>query len=514
VGFLLIAVAAGWFLPSFTSKWPLVVMGFLLLPLAWSFHYLVKIKFSWREPAVYLWLSVGLGLISSALAANPYLALRGWLVFLAGVVVYFLVRSLTPEHRQPLMIGIVIVGVVIVGWSYLATKTSLSIPWVPVVSKDPLLLTAAVLLPLACAIILLIRAQGRGLRVLFAAIAIFLVSPWVLPSTWQAWHSAWAALTQQMNVLQQIFSAHPLVGVGSGNYTFYFPRFASNASVYAEHAPSSLVDAIVGFGILPIAAFLVFLFFSIQPLVAQKAKMPWVYVACLGLLGAVACVVFVDHPAVALSWPILFGLMSSPFITQEGSSQETRRIFRRSLLVGGWVVALLSLAMGFGINRFGRAERAAQSGDTKSAASLYASALHFDADPMQRRAYAESLWLNGHQKKDLAEAEHQARLAYQWNREDTFAYQVAARIAFSEGNNAEAERLYKEVLQRDRFFSLDAAISLADVYKKQGKKVEEQQLVEQTLAPFTVEVVEKGFAFSTISQQLEQIKKRLVDLKK
>lgn len=512
VGFLLVGVGVGWFLPSFSSKWPIVVMGFLLLPLAWSFHYLEKATFSWREPEVYLWLSVGLGLLTSALAANPYLALRGWFIFLAGALVYLLVRSLTPEHRQPLLIGVTFVGVVTVGWSYLATKTSLSIPWVPSVSKDPLLLAAASLLPLACAVLLLVRARDWGLRIVFAATSVLLLSPWAFPNTWHTWQNSWAALVQQMHVVTQVFSAHPVVGVGLGNYAYYFSRFASDASVFVQHAPSSIVDVVVGFGTLPIFAFVIFLYFSVRQVVAQKIRINWVYVACLCLLGIVTFVTFVDHPVVVLSWSVLLGLMSTPLITKEQSDVDTRKIFRRLLIGGGGVVAILSLAMGLGINRFGKAERAAQAGDTKSASSLYASALRFDADPEARRAYAESLWLNGHQKKELSEAEHQAQLAYQWNREDAFAYQVAARVAFSAGKNADAEQLYEEVLKRDTFFSLDAAVSLAGVYKKQSKTAEERQVLEQALIPFTPEVIAKGFAFSTIPQQLEQIKKRLAEL--
>jgi hypothetical protein len=514
VGFLLLAVAIFWFLPSFSSKWPLVVIGFMLLPLAWSFHFLVKQKFSWREPSMYLWIAVALALISSIFASNPYAALHGWFVFLVSVVVYLLVRSLTAEHRTPFMVGVIIVGLIVVIWSYLATKTSLFLPWLPSVGKDPLLLAASTLLPLACALGLLFRDRKWAMRIGLVVLVIILLSPWTLPTTWHAWQDSWVTLTKQTQLIQQVFSSHPVVGVGLGNYTEYFPRFVKDASIFAQHAPSSIIEGLVSFGLLPLLAFLAFLFFSIRQMMLQKSVAAWVSFAGLVLFGAIVFISFGDHPMFALSWPILFGLMSKPLVTQEQPSKETRQLLRRSLIAGGWVLAVVSLAMGLGINRFGRAERAAQSGDTKNAATLYAAALRFDPDPEQRRAYAESLWLNGHQTKDLNEAEHQAKLAYQFNREDAFAYQVAARIAFAQGNNTEAERLYREVINRDPFFSLDAFISFADVYKKQKKTSEERQILQQAMANYTPEVLSKGFVFPNTPQQLEAIKKRLEELKK
>ncbi len=514
MGFLLLSLVISAGLTDLSNKWTHVVLGFMALPIAWSLHFIVKRKWTWKSPEVWALLLAFFTLIGVALAGNPYNALLGWIVLNIGLLVLFATRTLTPEHRSVLLIGTLIIGVLWMGWSFLALHTSVAIPWLPTLSKDPVALGGFALLPLATGATLLKR-QSLWKNVLIGIGCGIIVLPIVLPSFSQRLHQDWKTTAQLAPALEKVFTSHPWFGIGTDNIQYVYPRFATSHSVFAAQAPSSALDMLTSYGGVALLAFIGLIVACVYVRPFRVTRERGIFGVAVVLTVTLAFVANTwQHPALWLGFWIFIGLLAPPVATSEVSDQTTRKGLRRIIISVSTLFAVQAIVMGLGLNHFASAERAALSGDTKNAAKLYAQSLRFDPDPEQRRSYAESLWLNTYQNKDLAEAEHQARLAYQWNRNDAFARQVAARVAFSESKYAEAERLYKESLERDPVFSLDVYISLADVYKKQGKTSEEIAILKQGLAkypesPELPDVMNSGYL-----QQLQTMRERVTTLSK
>lgn len=514
VGFLVLGMAITSGLPDFSNKWSHVVVGFLALPLVWSLHYVRKQKWSFRDPELWAGVLLLVTFVGALVAGNAYAALLGWFGLAVGAVVFLGVRSLTAEHRQVFHIGLVSIGVLWVGWSLLATKTSLALPWVPVVAKNPVALAALAVVPLAAGILLLKR-QAAWKNVALAIACAVLIVPFVLPSFYQRLQQDWRATAALAPVYVNITKSHFLLGVGSGNSQYLYPDAATNRALLPDRPPSSVLDVVTSYGVIGTLLFVALLVTSLIGLRQQPRRTKYVLVLAI-IVTQVLCWVanLWQYPALWLGWWVLLGLCASPVATSEVQDASTRRSFRYIALTISALIALQAIIMGLGLNRFAAAERAALSGDTKNAATLYAVSLRFDPDPEQRRAYTESLWLNTYQNKDLGEAEKQARLAYQWNRDDAFSRQVAARVAFSQSKYADAERLYRETLERDPVFSLDVYLALADVYKKQGKFVDERAVLQRGLEQYPAKPTLADVAYPAFLQQLQQMRARLEALPK
>ena len=509
VGFSLLAIGITAGLADLTSKWTHVVVGLLAVPLVWSLHFFIKRKWCFRDPESWAWLLALLVLASSLFSGNPYNALLGWISLVVGLLVWLAVRSFTNEHRPIFFIGLLLVGAAWVGWSLLVLHTSVHISWLPAIAKDPAALAGFAVLPLAVGI-LSFKRQTIWKNVALGVACVIVALPLFLPSTYQRLHQDWRSTAVLTRSFVSMVSAHPWLGIGVGNAQYLYPVSAPVRTVIIDRAPSSVLDIVTSYGIVGTLLFIAILVTTLAGLCGRSRRTKWVLVLAIVATQALCWVANLwQYPALWLSWWVLLGLVASPILTQEVSDFSTRRIFRASLLILSCLIGAQAIVMGLGLNRFAAAERAAQSGDTKSAASLYAQSLRFDPDPEQRRAYAESLWLNTYQNKDLAEAERQARLAYQWNRDDAFARQVAGRVAFSESKYAEAERLYREALDRDPYFSLDIYTSLADVYKKQGKTAEEKAILQEGLTKYPTSPTVADVAYPVFLTQLQQMQKRL-----
>ena len=508
VGFALLALGVAAGLPTFSSKWSHVVVGFLVLPLLWSFHYIQKQPTYPRNSNFWVWGLALLGLVSALLAPNPYTAVLGWVVLVAGLVIFQLDRSFTVEHRPVVLVGLVVIGVTGAGLSLLATKTGLNIPWLPPIGKDPLGLAAFVLLPLASGVILFKR-QAVWKQFALALSCVVLIIPLVSPSFFQQIKEQWNTTSSLAPATASMFTQHWWAGVGLNNYTYVYPQYAVDASILSHQAPNTLWDILVSTGVFSSLAFVGLLIVSL----AGLRHLPSKKMRVILLVTIVSFFILFwfgnlwQYPAVLLAFWLLLGLSASPLPTQENQA-GTRPATRWVTLGLGVVFALQSIVMALGLNRFAAAERAANAGDTKTAVTLYDQSLRFDPDPEQRRAYAESLWLTGHSSKDFGEAERQARRAMQWNRADAYSRQVAARIAFSQEHFADAERVYRETLARDPWFSLDAYVAFADVYKKQDKVREEKAVLDEALSRFSEAIRQRGLAFPAMRDQLERIQQR------
>ncbi|MEK7519005.1 MAG: hypothetical protein AAB549_03725 [Patescibacteria group bacterium] len=508
VGFLLLGVAITAGLPDVSKKWSHVVVGFYVLPLVWSMHYVRKQKWTFYDPATWAGVLLFVALAGALMAGNAYAGMLGWFGLTVGVVVFLGVRSLTAEHQPVFHIGLVSIGVLWVGWSLLATKTSLALPWVPVLAKDPVTLVALAILPLAAGIMMFKR-QTLWKNVLLVIGCAVLVVPFALPSFYTRVRQDWQTTAALAPAYVNIAKSHFLLGVGSGNSQYLYPNAATNRALLPDRPPSSVLDVVTSYGVISTLLFVALLVTSLFGLRQQSRKTRYVLVLAIVVTQALCWVANLwQYPALWLSWWVLLGLCASPVTTSEVQDAGTRRFFRYTVLTISALIALQAIVMGLGLNRFAAAERAALSADTKNAAKLYAVSLRFDPDPEQRRAYAESLWLNTYQNKNLAEAERQARLAYQWNRNDAFARQIAARVAYSQSNYNDAERLYLETLDRDPYFSLDVYVALADVYKKQGKTTEERDIIQEGLKQYPDSPTLSDVANPVCLTQLQQMQKR------
>ncbi len=514
VGFLLIGAAVLSGVPDFTNKWPHVVVGFLVLPLTWALHYLQKKPLSWREPEFWAWLALAGTLVNTLFAGNVYAASLGWLVVAIGLVVFMAVRTLAQDHRQVLQVGVLLLGALWVGWAMLATHTSLPIPWVPAVAKDPVALAALAVPPLVAGFMLLKRqAFWKNCILLFAVVVC--IAPFVLPSFYIRIQQDW----QQTAVLTQAFASMATsnagFGVGADNATYEYLVSAPVPSVLADRAPSTVLDIVSSFGIFGTLMLIAILATTLLALRGRSRRTKIVMLAAVGVSQALCWVANVwQYPGVWFGWWVLLGLCAAPLPTVEIRGGDTRRYFRVVSISLSTLIAAQALVMGLGLNRFAAAERMALSGDTKKAASLYAFSLRFDPDPEQRRAYAESLWLNNYQSKELDEAAKQARLAYDWNRHDAFARQIGARVAFSQGHNADAERLYRETLDRDPYFSLEVYLLFSDVYAKQKKTAEARAVLLEGLARYPANPTAGDVPNPVFLQQLQKLRDRVEFLDK
>jgi len=68
--------------------------------------------------------------------------------------------------------------------------------------------------------------------------------------------------------------------------------------------------------------------------------------------------------------------------------------------------------------------------------------------------------------------------------------------------------VYRETLARDPWFSLDAYVAFADVYKKQDKVREEKAVLDEALSRFSEAIRQRGLAFPAMRDQLERIQQR------
>ena len=511
VGFLLLIYAVGFGLPDLSNKWPHVVIGFMALSLAWSFHFLIKQKFSLIEPQFWLGIFLVLSFISSVIASNPYAALLNWLVIFVGAIIYTLVRSLNSEHRLPLLAGLLIINFIGIAWSLLAKSANFPINWLPPIGKAPIALASLGIFAITLAVLVYQQLKNKIQKVILIVIIVLFVTVLFLPSVFQNVGKFWSTLKPQLPVAGKILKAEPIFGIGLNNYQYYYPQFTKGTSLLVSQSPNAWFESGLSFGLLPVLAFLVFLFFTFKSILVDQNKINKILISC----GVVLTLLFLafgkitDYSIVIINFWIILGIGTQALPTQEVKDKNTSTIFRYILIVAGIVLAIQSLSMGLGINRFARAERVAKSGDSKTAIGLYTQSLKFDFDPEQRRAYAESLWLQEHNNKNFALAEQQAKLAIAWNRQDAYGRQILARINFSRQNFALAEKYYLEALQRDSIFSLDIYFSLADVYKKQNKIAEEKAILKKVFNYYPENFSPSDVAYPSFFDQLKAIKNRL-----
>lgn len=509
VGFLLIGAGVVSGVPDFTNKWPHVVVGFLVLPLTWALHHFQKKPFSLREPALWTWLVLVVTLVSALLAGNVYAASLGWLLLAVGLVVFTAVRTLALDHRQVFLVGLLSLGTLWVGWALLATHTSLPIPWVPAVAKDPAGL-AALAIPALVAGFRLFKRQALWKNCLLVLACAVCIIPFVLPSFFTRLQRDWRTTAVLTPAFARMATGHAGFGVGPGNAQYAYPTSAPVRSVLADRAPSTVLDIVSSYGFLGTLIFIALLATSLLGLRGRSFRTKIIMIAAIVVSQALCWVANVwQYPGVWFGWWIVLGLCAAPLPTTEMRGADTQKYFRVVSISLSIVIAAQAIIMGLGINRFAAAERLALSGDTKKAASLYALSLRFDPDPEQRRAYAESLWLNNYQNKDLDEAAKQARLAYDWNRNDAFARQIGARVVFSQGHYADAERLYRETLERDPYFSLEVYILFSDVYAKQKKSAEARAVLQEGLAHYPENATAGDVPNPVFLQQLQKMRDRL-----
>lgn len=509
VGFLLIGAGVLHGVPDFANKWPHVVVGFLVLPLTWALHYLQKKPSSIRESDLWTWLLLVVTLISALFAGNIYAASLGWLVLAIGLVVFTAVRTLAADHRQVFLVGLLGIGTLWLGWALLGTHTSFPIPWVPAVAKNPVAI-AALSVPLLAAGCMLFKRQAFWKNSLLVLACTVCILPLVLPSFFTRLQQDWRITAVLVPSFARMSTAHIGFGVGPGNAQYAYPTSAPVRSVLVERAPSTVLDIVSSYGILGTLIFITLLVTSLLGLRGRSLRTKIVMVAAIVILQALCWVANVwQYPGIWFGWWVLLGLCAQPVPTTEITGASTRKYFRLASMSLSMVIAVQAIVMGMGLNRFATAERMALSGDTKKAVGLYALSLRFDPDPEQRRAYAESLWLNNYQNKDLDEAAAQARLAYDWNRNDAFARQIGARVAFSQGHYADAERLYRETLERDPYFSLEVYILFSDVYAKQQKTAEARAILQEGLARYPENATAGDVPNLVFLQQLQKMRDRL-----
>lgn len=513
VGLLLLVYTVAFGLPDLSNKWPHVVIGFMALPLAWSFHFLVSQKFSLKEPQFWLGIFLVLSFISSIIASNPYTAMLNWLVIFVGAIIYTLIRSLNSEHRLPLLVGLLIINFIGIAWSLLAKSVALPINWLPPIGKAPIALASAGIFAIIISVLLFQNLKSKIQKIVLTLAIVLFASVLFLPSFFQNVGKFWSTLQPQLPVAAKIIKAEPIFGIGLNNYQYYYPQFTKITWSFVTQSPDAWFESLISFGLLPVLVFVIFLFFTFKSILAGQNKVNKICVIS-GVILTLILLAFskiIDFPIVVINFWIILGIGTRSLLTQEVKDVTTRRVFRYSLIGIGIILAGQSLSMGLGINRFARAERAALSGDSKTAIGLYAQSLKFDFDPEQRRAYAESLWLQEHQTKNLDLAEKHAKLSIAWNRQDAYSRQILARINFSKQNYPEAEKNYLEALRRDPVFSLDIYFSLADVYKKQNKTEEEKAVLKKVFNYYPENFSPSDAAYPSFFEQLKAVKKRLQD---
>ncbi|RJO59513.1 tetratricopeptide repeat protein [Candidatus Parcubacteria bacterium] len=515
VGLLLLIYAVAFGLPELSNKWPHVVIGFMALPLAWSFHYIVKKRFSWQEPLFWLAVFLGLSFISSMVAANPYSAILNWLVIFVGAIIFVLIRTLTPEHRRFLLIGLLIINFIGITWCVLAKRVNFPIAWLPPAGTFPIILGGLGIFSLALIFLTLSSATRKFQKIILIFPVIAFAAPLSLPGFYKSLGNSWQNTQKQIPVMSKILKAYPIFGIGLDNYQYHYPQNTRDTALYAVQSPNVWFEHLISFGPFAFLSFLVFLFLALKNIWHHQPKTDrLIFYGGIFMMAIISAITKTTNFLIfIIDFWILLGLGVQPFATQEVKGANTLSLFRYVLICVGLVFAIQSLSMGWGINRFAKAERSALNGDTKTAVELYAQSLKFDFDPEQRRAYAESLWLQEHNSKNFVDAEKQAKLAIKWNRKDAFARQILARIYFSQQKYAEAEKHYSEALALDPIFSLDAYIALADVYKKQEKPKEEENILAKVFDFYPQNFTQQSMANQTLFQQLSRIKERLENLK-
>jgi len=513
VAALLATFGASVVLPAWPEKWSQAVLVFLLLPLAWSLHYVVRSPWQWRSPQVWLWGALSLSLVQSAFVPNPYAGIVGWLSLFVFALVVTVSQSLTLEHRLPLLWGILALCVATVGMSLLPMWVALPWQWVPPVGQSALSL-AAISLPGLVSADMLLRSAKRWQQILATVGLVACLLPLLRPALPVAVRDAWQAQAQQRAAIQRLVQARPL-GVGFGQYATVYPRFATVLTFQPQHAPSSVVEYGLGLGALPSLAWFGFCIFALTSVWKASGWHRWIF-SCgiIFLLGFGSVAPVLQWPGALVGLGMLFGLGMQPLQTQETSGPSTRRWLRRALLAVVLLFAAWSVGLAVAARAYVTAERLHRTGEDKLAAQQYQRALRLDPDPGKRWQYADMLWLLEHRTGQLAEAQHQAQLATAWNQDSSQAWQIEARIAYTQGEFGTAERLYQDAIRRNPFFSLDLYFNLADVYKKQGKVTDERAILEEALGRYPASPTAADVANLFILEQFQRLRDRLIALSK
>ena len=495
-------------LPAWPEKWTQAVLVFLLLPLAWSLHYVARSPWQWRSPQIWLWGALSVSLLQSVFVPNPYAGIVGWLSLFVLALVVTVSQSLTPEHRLPMLWGMLVLSVVTVGMSLLPMWVALPWQWVPPVGQSALNLAAAALPGLVSAGLLLWSAKRWG-RILAAVGLAACLLPVLRPALPVAVRDAWHVQAQQSTAMQRLAQARPL-GIGLGQYATVYPRFAKALTFQPAFAPSSVVEYGLGLGALPSVAWFGFFAFAILSMWRARMQHRWIF------LGGIVFLLGFSSIAPVLQWSgalvglgVLFGLGVQPLQTQETGGPSTRRWLRRGLLAVVLLLAAWSVGLTVAARAYVAAERLHRAGEDQLAAQQYQRALRLDPDPGKRWQYADMLWLLEHRTGQLAEAQRQAQLATAWNQDSSQAWQIEARIAYTQGKFIDAERFYQDALRRDPVFALDLYFSLADVYKKQGKVNEERAVLQRGLEQYPEKPTLADVANPFFLEQLTRMRGRL-----
>lgn len=279
----------------------------------------------------------------------------------------------------------------------------------------------------------------------------------------------------------------PWAGFGLGSYQGTFPRYASTVFELPRYAHNAYFELAAEAGI-PAAVIFLVLFLVIAKRIYQRWSNPDVFPGQRWITWAVlasAVGAFVDFgwhfPAVWILFWVFVGISIGPSSGKQRSIVDN--FSHALLLIFGLVVLVRGLGVAYAYTPFQRAERVLAQGDPELAASYFLRGLQYDPNPYYDGRYALSVWMRARGDiPALEDAQQHVDHMIRWDPFDYFAYQLRARIAFSQKNNKEAEIAMQKAIFFDHYFHLDIVSEYANFLIVEKRYQDARSLLDNALA--------------------------------